>query len=214
MSVSFRSESILFLQVITACAFVTSAAAQDPKLPHLPAPPPMHLVSKSDRSELDEARDPKARLRTTMTIAEQHLARAEKLTDDKKFDEVLAELGGYLGLIGDLREYFAKLDPNKGSTRDLYRHFELQVRTHIPKLAIIQRTTPASYIRNIRDAEDFIKDTRAEALDSFYGHSVLREPPPEKDLSPVSGGAKNSPPEKVLVPTSSGVKDPAQPKRP
>ena len=158
----------------------------------------MHLVSKSDRSELNEARDPKARLRASMAIAEQHLTRAEKLTDEKKFDEALAALGGYLGLIGDLRDYFAKLDPSKGSTRDLYRHFELQVRTHIPRLAIIQRTTPAAYVRNIRDAEDFIKDTRAEALDSFYGHSVLREPPPEK----------------ALVPASSGAKDPAQPKRP
>ena len=150
-----------------------------------------------------------------MTIAELHLTRAEKLTDEKKFDEALAELGGYLGLIGDLRDYVAKLDQSKGSTRDLYRHFELQVRPHIPRLAIIQRTTPASYVRNIKDAEEFIKDTRAEALDSFYGHSVLREPPPpEKNLSPMSGGIKSSPPEKALAPTSSGAKDPAQPKRP
>jgi hypothetical protein len=214
MSVSLRYQSIVFVQVITACAFAASAAAQDPKLPHLPAPPPMHLVSKSDRTELDEARDPKSRLRASMTIAELHLTRAEKLTEDKKFDEALAELGGYLGLIGDLRDYVSTLDPNKGNTRDLYRHFEWQVRTHIPRLAIIQRTTPASYLRNIRDAEDFIKETRAEALDSFYGHSVLREPPPpEKNLSPMSGGVKSSP-EKSLAPASNGAKDPAQPKRP
>ena len=205
---------MVFAQVIPACALAASAAAQDQQLPRLPAPPPMHLVSKSDRSELNEARDPKARLRASMTIAEQHLTRAEQLTDEKKFDEALAALGSYLGLIGDLRDYFAKLDANKGSTRDLYRHFELQVRPHIPRLAIIQRTTPAAYVRNIRDAEDFIKDTRAEALDSFYGHSVLREPSPDKDLSPMSGGIKSSPPEKALAPASSGSKDPAQPKRP
>src|SRR5215831_6671888 len=152
----------------------------------------MHLVTKSDRSELDGARDPKARLKATLTIAEDHLTRAEKFTDDKKFDEALAELGDYLGLIGDLRDYFVKLDPNKNGTRDLYRHFEYQVRTHIPRLAIIQRTTPAAYVRNIKDAEEFIKDTRDEALDSFYGHTVLKEPPPEKALAPPSGGAKDS----------------------
>jgi hypothetical protein len=67
------------------------------------------------------------------------------------------------------------------------------VRTHIPRLAVIQRSTPASYVLNIKDAEEFIKDTRAEALDSFYGHSVLREPPPEKSALPSSsGGAKDS----------------------
>jgi hypothetical protein len=192
MSVSLRYESIILLQIIAACALATSVAAQDPQLPHLPAPPPMHLVSKSDRSELDGTRDPKARLRETMTIAEAHLTRAEKLTDDKKYDEALAELGNYLGVIGDLRDYCAKLDSNKTSTRDLYRHFEYQVHTHIPRLAVIQRTTPAPYVVNIRDAEEFIKDTRAEALDSFYGHSVLKEPPPEKALTPPSGGAKDS----------------------
>ncbi|HYW74506.1 MAG TPA: hypothetical protein VE961_26010 [Pyrinomonadaceae bacterium] len=192
MSVSLRYQSLVLLQIIAACALATSAAAQDPELPRLPAPPPMHLVSKSDRTELDSARDPKARMRAAITIAEAHLTQAEKLTDDKKFDEALAALGGYLGLIGDLRDFFAKLDATKNSTRDLYRHFEWQVRTHIPRLAIIQRSTPAAYVRNIKDAEEFIKDTRDEALDSFYGHTVLKEPPPEKALAPPSGGAKDS----------------------
>src|SRR5204863_1323929 len=122
-------------------------------------------------------------------------------------------LGSYMGLIGDLRDYFATLDSKKGSTLDLYRHFEWQVRTHIPRLAVIQRTTPAAYVRNIKDAEDFIKESRDEALDSFYGHSVLREPPPDKDPS-TSNGSKNSLPEKALVPAANGAKDPAPAKRP
>ena len=214
MSHSLRYESIVLGPVIGACAFTISIMAQQPQLPHLPAPPPMHLVTKTDRSQLDVARDSKARLRATMTLAIDHLTLAEKLTNDRKFDEASAELGSYLGLIGDLRDYILTLDANKGSTRDLCRHFEWEVRPHIPRLAVIQRTTPASYVRNIRDAEEFIKDTRAEALESFYGHTVLREPPPQKDLSPASGGAKNSPPEKALAPPSSGAKDPAQPKRP
>jgi hypothetical protein len=196
MSVSLRYESIVLLQIMAACALVTSAVAQDPQLPRLPAPPPMHLVSKSDRTELDETRDPKARMHASMTLAEAHLTRAEKLTDDKKYDQALAELGSYLGVIGDLRDYCAKLDTSKNSTRDLYRHFEYQVHTHIPRLAVIQRTTPVEYVRNIKDAEEFIKDTRAEALDSFYGHSVLKEPVPEKALTPPPGGAKDPVPTK------------------
>jgi hypothetical protein len=159
----------------------------------------MHLVSKTERSQLNEAHDPKSRLHQTLTLAEDHLGRAEKLTEERKFDEALGELGGYLGLIGDLRDYIAALNHDKNSTRDLYRHFEWQVRTHIPRLAVIQRSTPASYVLNIKDAEEFIKDTRDEALDSFYGHSVLREPPPEKTVPPA---------------TSEGAKDSAQTKHP
>jgi len=200
MSVSLRYESNVLWQVIAACVLVTSTAAQQPQLPRLPAPPPMHLVTKSERSQLDEARDPKSRLHQTLTIAEDHLSRAEKLTEEKKFDEASAELGDYLGLIGDLRDYIATLNHDKNSTRDLYRHFEFQVRTHIPRLAVIQRSTPVSYVLNIKDAEEFIKDTRAEALDSFYGHSVLREPPPPEKTQPTS--------------SSAGVKDSPQTKRP
>jgi hypothetical protein len=57
---------------------------QDPQLPHLPAPPPMHFVSRSDRSQLDGTRDPKDRLRATMTLAIDHLTKAENFTNDKK----------------------------------------------------------------------------------------------------------------------------------
>ena len=188
--VSLRYQSIILLQAIAVCALSTSVYAQQPELPQLPAPPPMHLVSKSEKSQLDDMRDPKARLRETMTLAETHLANAEKLTDVKRYDEALTELGGYLGLLGDFRDYIAKLDQNKNSTRDLYRHFEFQVHNHIPRLAVIQRSTPAPYVRNIKDAEDFIKDTRAEALDSFYGHSVLKEPAPDKPQPPPLGAAK------------------------
>src|SRR5436190_18666253 len=191
MSVPLRYGSIFLLQVIGACLLSTSAAAQQPQMPRMPAPPPLRLVSRSERSQLDEARDAKARLHATITLAEDHLTHAESLTGLKKFDEASAEVGSYLGLIGDLRDYISKLNHDKTSTRDLCRHFEWDVRLHIPRLAVMRRDTPAAYSLYIKDAEEFVKDTRAEALDSFYGHSVLREPEPAK--TPDAAGAKESP---------------------
>ncbi|MFN2577389.1 MAG: hypothetical protein ABR607_06825 [Pyrinomonadaceae bacterium] len=190
MSVPFRYGSVFLLQAIAACLLSASTAGQPPQMPRMPAPPPMRLVSKSERSQLDGARDPKARLRATMTLAEEHLVHAENLTEQKKFEEASAELGSYLGLIGDLREYIAQLNRDKTGTRDLCRHFEMDVRPHIPRLAVMRRSTPTSYSLYIKDAEEFIKETRAEALDSFYGHSVLRDPAPNP---PAAAGAKNPP---------------------
>ena len=196
MSVSLRYGSIFLLQVIGTCLLSMSGAAQQPQMP---APPPLRLVSRSERSQLDEARDAKARLHATITLAEDHLTQAESLTTQKKFDEASAEVGSYLGLIGDLRDYISKLNNDKTSTRDICRHFEWDVRLHIPRLAVMRRDTPAAYSLYIKDAEEFIKDTRAEALDSFYGHSVLREPAPsntspvEPGKAPAAAGAKDSP---------------------
>src|SRR5438477_7675503 len=199
MSVPLRYGWIFLVQVIGACLLSASSAAQ-PQMPRMPAPPPLRMVSRSERSQLDEARDAKARLHATITLAEDHLTHAENLTEQKKFDEASAEVGSYLGLIGDLRDYISKLNHDKTGTRDLCRHFEWDVRLHIPRLAVMRRDTPAAYSLYIKDAEEFIKDTRADALDSFYGHSVLREPasdkppaPVEPNKAPAAAGSKDSP---------------------
>ncbi len=184
MVISFRHASILLAQVVAACGFSICALGQQPAGPRLPAPPPMRFVSRTERSQLDQTRDPKSRLKFTIKLAEERLARAEGLTAQRAFDEASAEIGGYLGLIGDLRQFIGTLDRDKGSTRDLNRYFEIAVRPHIPRLAVLRRTTPVNYSVHLRDAEEYIKDTRSEALDSFYGHSVLREPPPDKSKNP------------------------------
>ena len=174
-------------QVITTCGLATCALGQPAAQgPRMPAPPPMRFVSRSERTQLDAAKDPKTRLRSTIKLAEDRLIRAENLTNQKAFDEASIELGGYLGLIGDLRAYIATLERDKGSTRDMYRHLEISIRPHIPRLAVMRRSTPASYALHLKDAEEYIKDTRSEALDSFYGHSVLREPSTEKSSTPES----------------------------
>lgn len=145
----------------------------------------MRFVSRSERTELDNTKDSKARLRAAIRLAEERLKRAESFTEQKQYDDASSELGSYLGLIGYLREFIMTLPAEKGSTRDLNRHFEIAVRPHIPRLAVMRRTTPASYSVHLKDAEEYIKETRAAALDSFYGQTVLRErPAPEKTPTP------------------------------
>ena len=176
MTNGFLQASIIILQTAAVCTLCASAFAQQPQKPRMPAPPPMRFVSRTERTQLDATKDSKARLKSTIKLSEDRLLRAENLTSQKSFEEASIEIGCYLGLIGDLRSFISTLDREKGSTRDINRHLEIAVRAHIPRLAVMRRETPALYAPHIKDAEDYIKDTRAEALDSFYGHSVLREP--------------------------------------
>jgi len=115
-----------------------------------------------------------------MDLAALRLTRTEEFTSARKFDQASLELGGYLGLIDNVRGYLGIMNRDKGSTRDLYRHFEIALRAHIPRLAVMRRSTPAAYAGNLKAAEEYIRDARADALDSFYGHSVLREDQIEK----------------------------------
>jgi hypothetical protein len=141
----------------------------------MPAPPPMRFVSQNERSALAAAKDPKSRIRATIDLAADRLSHCEEFTSASKFTEASEELGGYLGLIDDVKSFLASLNREKGSTRDLYRHLEIALRAHIPRLAVMRRSTPAAYAGNLKSAEEYVRDARSEALDSFYGHSVLRE---------------------------------------
>ncbi len=165
---------------VLICVLSPSALAQQPRSPRLPAPPPMRYVSTTERSELNTSKDPKSRIRATIDLATTRLSRSEALTSQKNFDLASEELGGYLGLIDNVRFFMARMDRDKGSTRDLYRHLEIALRAHIPRLAVMRRGTPAEYAGNLKDAEEYLRDVRSEALDSFYGQSVLREPPAQK----------------------------------
>ena len=187
----YRHASIVWLRTMATCAVSIGALAQQPRTPEMPPPPPMRFVSRVERAQLDGARDAKARLRQTIALADDHLKRGEQDTEQKRFDDAQVELGSYLGLIGDLRAFLGTMGRDEGSTRDLYKHLEIAIRPHLPRIAVMRRDTPAIYIANLKDAEEYIKDTRAEALDSFYGQTVLREgrvpernPAPQATASP------------------------------
>jgi len=155
----------------------------------MPAPPPMRFVSRFERDQLAAARDPKSRVRTTIDLAADHLTRAEYLTSEKKFAHASEELGGYLGLIDDAVGFIGDLARDKGSTRDLYRHLDIALRAHIPRIAVMRRSTPVEYASNLKAVEEYARKTRADVLESFYGHTVLRGDP---DYQKKTDKTKNS----------------------
>jgi len=175
--------------VIPICLLTATAQAQ-PRTDQLPTPPPMRFVAREDRAQLLANHDSKARVRLTLELALARLAITEALTTQKQFEQASASLGNYLGLIEDVMGYIGTLVRDRGSTRDLYRRVDISLRAQIPRLALMRRATPADYAIHIKVAEEFARDMRSEALDSFYGYSILRDPKPEtkadatKDPSP------------------------------
>jgi hypothetical protein len=141
------------------------------------SPPPMRFVLPEDRNQLSATKDPKARIRLTIELAEARLTKIEQLTAEKSFPEASEALGNYLGLIEDAMHFVAGMAQDKNSTRDLYRRLDIALRAQIPRLAVMRRETPADYSIHLKAAEEFVRSTRSDALDSFYGHTVLREPP-------------------------------------
>jgi hypothetical protein len=168
--------------LVVATSLPAAALAQEQVLPAQPAPPPMRWVPDAARAQLAAAPDAKARVKVTLAMLEERLARAEQLTAAGRFDPAAAELGIYQALAEDVIEYLrpvgrtadgARVD---GPTRDRYKQLELTLNKHTARIEALRRVTPQDAQRNVRDAFLRVRDLRTEALNAFFGNTVLREP--------------------------------------
>lgn len=181
--------------VLSCCSLVAvivfiapEAHGQDYRLPLIsaPPPPPMKFVSRSERTQLSATRDAKSRTRTAITMAEARLARAEQLTAGQQFEAASAELGIYQGLVDDALDYLDGVAAKKKS-RDIYKNLELSLRAHCARIEAIRRMTPAEYAVHVKAICEHARNARSEALNAFYGDTVIREDAPAEN---VSGGGK------------------------
>jgi hypothetical protein len=141
------------------------------------APPPFKMIVKEERAQIEDTNnDPKRRLKLTIEFAGAHLTRAEQHTARGDFEAASAEVGMYHALIESALQYLSTFKRDSNKTRDLYKRLELALRADGPRLTAMRRITPLEFAVWIKQVEDFARDGRTEALNSFYGHTVVREP--------------------------------------
>jgi hypothetical protein len=176
-----------FLIAIVLTALAGSfASGQQPQTHDVSAPPPVKVISSLEREQLNASKDPKARVKTSIILAEAHLAKAELHTAERAFDNALGEAGRYWAIIENAFAYVREMTPNKNKHRDLYKRLELALRAHGPRLIGLRRTTPSEYAVWIKEIEESARNGRTEALNSFYGDTVVRDShPPAGELKPV-----------------------------
>jgi hypothetical protein len=190
------------LAAALACAafaptLVRSRGPQQPPQPSAPAavaedvtPPPVKRVPESDRAQLAQAKDRKARVKLTFEMAEQRLTRAATLTAAERFEDAADELGVYQALIDDIIK-FLQQDGRSGKARDLFKRIELTLRAHMPRIETIRRLTPSEDAVHVKACIEFVREARTRALESFYSDTVLRERPEKKSGD---GSAQTTPP--------------------
>lgn len=161
--------------------YVPAALGQEAPAPQLTAPPPIKAVPRNERLQLEQAKDAKTRIRLTIEMASAHLSGAEKYTGQPNFDAASGEVGAYHALIEDALTYLASMKRDSNKTRDLYKRLELALRADGPRLTSMRRTTPLEFAVWIKQVEDFARDGRTEALNSFYGNTVVREQKSDAD---------------------------------
>lgn len=186
---SYRTQTVLSLCSLLALTACLACVAQAQEIPMPSAPPPMKFVSHPERSQLSSARDFKARTRASIELAEMRLRRAEELTTALQYDAAASELGCYHGLMEDAMSYLNALPMDKSKMRDLFKRLELTLRAHGTRLESIRRITPVEYSVNIKVITEYTRNARTEALNCFYGDTVVREEP-KSEKTPVGENVK------------------------
>ena len=179
--------------LVAAAVFIAPTAhGQDNHLPVISAPPPMKFVSRSERTQLSATRDAKARARATIELAELRLARAEQLTAEQRYDSANAELGVYQGLIEDVLSHLGENKKAASKMRDTFKRLELALRAHCARIEAIRRVTPAEYAVHVKTICECARMARAEALNAFYGDTVVKEQASHEEGNSAGGaGAKD-----------------------
>jgi hypothetical protein len=192
-SLSKKLETATGLFAVLALAFLMSAEAhaQGTVIVQLPAPPPLKFVPPGERSQLEAARDAKARTRLSVELAIARLMRAEQLTASQQYDGASHELGIYRGILEDALR-FLKGQKDQKKLRDVYKRFEISLRAHGPRLEMMRRTTPSEYAFNIKTVADYTRSLRGEALNGFYGDTVIRDAPEDEVEKAPEGEGKTA----------------------
>jgi len=178
------------------CVPVVYAQDAQPQPTPLTAPPPFKTIVKEERFQIEQTNDSGKRLRLTMDLAVAHLTRAEQHTSQTNYDAAAAEVGMYHALIENALVFLSGFKRDSNKTRDLYKKLELALRSHGPRLTAMRRTTPLEFAVWIKQVEDFAREGRTEALNSFYGHTVVREP------QKAGGDKSNEKPKETPTPKS------------
>jgi len=181
-----RQRIIAFVAHLVLLAFVcvTEINAQDaqPQATPLPAPPPFKMIVKEERAAIEQTNDSSKRLKLTIEYAGGHLTRAEQHTARENFEAASSEVGMYHALIESALAFLSTFKRDSNKTRDLYKRLELALRADGPRLTAMRRVTPLEFAVWIKKVEDYARDGRTEALNSFYGHTVVREAQKKNDV--------------------------------
>lgn len=172
--------------LLMAFVFVPFVCAQDPQPQPTPltAPPPFKMIVKDERAQIEQTNDSSKRVKLTIEFATAHLGVAEQHTAQGNFEAASTEVGMYHALIENALAFLSTFKRDSNKTRDLYKRLELALRAHGPRLTSMRRTTPLEFAVWIKEVEDFAREGRTEALNSFYGHTVVRDPKKKSDEKP------------------------------
>jgi len=151
--------------------------AQQDVIPPDAAPPPLKLLSKSEKQQLAGAKDVKERTKLSLLLMDARVKVAEQYLPQDQLEMVFRELGGFHALVDDALTYLTTSDSNKDKVLDNFKRFELGLRTFTHRLELIRREMPPQREYYVRTLLREMRDARARAVEPLFGNIGISDKP-------------------------------------
>jgi len=174
---SFRAVSFYFFLPLAFAFFVSSNVFAQVQLEDI-EPPPLKLLSKTERSQLEAAAEIKPRTKLALELMEARLVKAEQFGAREQYREMFDELGGFHALVDDTLEFLNSSNNDSGKVLNNFKRIELSLRKYITRLELIRRDLPIRYELYVRRLVRYIRDARTKAVEPLFDDTVLPEKKP------------------------------------
>ena len=158
-----------FLLVLLAGCALSQNPSDDP------APPPLKMLSKTERAQLNEKTEPKERTSLALQLMESRLKAAEKFQVDENYSLMYAELGGFHALMDNTLDFLLHNSASEGKRLSGLKKFEIGLREFTPRIETIRRESPFNFEPYIKNLLKYISEDREKAIQPFFGNTVVQE---------------------------------------
>ncbi len=175
---SFRTASFYFLLPLAFCFLFSANVFAQVQLEDI-EPPPLKLLSKTERSQLEVAADIKPRTKLALELMEARLVKAEGFGAREEYREMFDELGGFHALVDNTLEFLSAHNNDSGKILNNFKRIELSLRKYITRLELIRRDLPVRYELYVRRLVKYTREARTKAVEPLFDTTVVPDNEPK-----------------------------------
>lgn len=174
---SFRAVSFCFL--FSAFCFLLSPNVSAQNEANDVEPPPLKILSKAEKSQLEAVNGIKERTKLALELMEARLVAAESFNAKEEHREMFHELGSFHALVDHTLAFLDRQGNDDAKVLNNFKRVELSLRKYITRLELIRRDLPNRYELYVRRLVKYIRDARTQAVEPLFGDSIVPQNKPE-----------------------------------
>lgn len=166
--------------VTMLAGFSLLCVAQDPVIDDDIAPPPLKILSQSEKDRLSAETEVKQRTKLGLELMDVRLKQAETLHGAENFDQMFVELGAFHGMMDNMLTFLEKSDRDSRKVIYNFKRFEIGLRGFTPRLELLRRVLPIRYERYVRNLIKYLRNARAKAIEPLFDDTVVPGKKPDE----------------------------------